>query len=140
MEATKRLLKLSLTFSLHKITKIGAPEASTIGRLQSWLQEAERSKASNQSMSFIPAGDCVKIHANILELKASPNNEHQRCMSLIEGLHWNDILKLYQKMAGFKQYNEDDMATPTQFNLDIKSLSIPCRNTKEALKDSIEYL
>lgn len=116
----------------------------TIGRLQRWLKEG-RSEAPNDSFSFIHVEDCAKMHTRILELKASDINEHQRYMSLIESLHWNDILKLlkdlYPNMPDFKPYKGDDFEEPTQNDLsNMKSLGVPYRNTKETLQDSIDYL
>ena len=130
-----------------KLQKIDNPKegvGGTIGRLQSWLQ-GTRTEAPNDSMSFIHVEDCAKMHTKILELKASEINEHQRYMSLIESLHWNDIFKLmkelYPEMPDVKPYEGDDIVTPTQVNLEnMKSLKVNYKDTRAALQDSIDFL
>jgi len=128
------------------LKEIDNPEtvSGTMGSLQKWLQ-GSRSQAPNDSMSFIHVQDCAKMHTRILELSASEITAEQRYMSLVESLHWNDILKLFKelhpKLPDYQPYQGDDMAKPTKFNLDnMKSLQVPYKNTRETLKDSIEYL
>jgi cinnamoyl-CoA reductase len=129
---------------LQKVDDAKEGVGGTIGKLQSWLKEG-RSEAPNDSMSFIHVEDCARMHTRILELTASEINEHQRYMTLIESLHWNDILKLlkelYPKMPQFKSYQGEDIAVPTRFNLEnMKSLNVNYRNTKETFQNSIDYL
>jgi cinnamoyl-CoA reductase len=117
----------------------------TMGTLQKWLREG-KTEAPNDSMSFIHVEDCAKMHTRILDLKAEDINEHQRYMSLIESLHWNEILhlmkELYPKLPPFQAYSADDKVKPTQFNLDELNslLQGPIRSTRETLQDSIQYL
>jgi cinnamoyl-CoA reductase len=117
----------------------------TMGSLQKWLRGG-RTEAPNDSMSFIHVDDCAKMHTRILEMNANDVNGHQRYMSLIESLHWNEILhllkELYPKLPPFQVYSGDDKAKPTQFKLDELNslLQDPIRSTRETLQDSIEYL
>ncbi|CAB9497790.1 Tetraketide alpha-pyrone reductase [Seminavis robusta] len=126
----------------NKITKVDG----TMGSLQKWLRGG-KSLAPNDSMSFIHVQDCARMHTRILQLKATDINQHARYMSLIESLHWNDILQLlrelYPNLPPFTPYQGDDKVKPTQFNLDnMQSLlqQQPVKTTREALQDSIDYL
>ena len=85
------------------------------------------------------------MHTRILELTAEGVNEHQRYMSLIESLHWNDILvilkELYPNLPDFTIYSGEDKVTPTQFNFqNMKALQVSYKTTRETLQDSISYL
>ena len=128
--------------------QLSSPQDSvggTMGILQKWLQGG-RSVAPNDSLSFIHVSDCAKMHTRILQLTANDIHEEQRYMSLMESLHWNDILKLFQELhpalPDYQPYTgPDELAVPTQFDLThMQSLEVPCRTTREALKDSIDYL
>ena len=117
----------------------------TMGSLQKWMRGG-RTIVPNDSMSFIHVEDCAKMHTKIVELAAGDINPQQRYMSLIESLHWNDIMKILKELhpglPDYKEYDGDEaLVTPTKFNLEnMKSLGVPYRTTREAMADSIEYL
>lgn len=117
----------------------------TMGSLQRWLQGA-KSQAPNDSMSFIHVQDCAKMHTRILQLTTAKEvNEHQRYMSLIESLHWNDIYAifkdLYPNLPDYTTYKGEDIVAPTRFNHDnMNSLQVSYKTTRETLQDSIDYL
>jgi nucleoside-diphosphate-sugar epimerase len=116
----------------------------TMGSLQRWLKGA-KSIAPNDSMSFTYVQDCAKMHTRILQLKAEEINEHQRYMSLVESIHWNDILalfkELYPNLPEYTIYQGEDKVKPTVFNFkNMKSLGVSQKSTREALEESIHYL
>mmetsp|Transcript_6786 Transcript_6786/g.8726 ORF Transcript_6786/g.8726 Transcript_6786/m.8726 type:complete len:145 (+) Transcript_6786:1-435(+) len=131
------------------VLRSSAEVSGTMGSLLKWCKGA-RSEAPNDSMSFIHVEDCAKMHTRILDCMGTSDNKmiinpHQRYMSLIESLHWNDILallkELYPTLPVYKTYDGEDRVIPTQFNLEnMKSLNVPVRSTRETLQDALEYL
>jgi len=113
----------------------------TMGTLCRWFKDG-KPEAPNDSMSFIHVEDCARMHTKILDLDVQASG---RYMSLIESIHWNEILclmrELYKNTPEFKPYEGSDKVSPTKFDLKrMNSLKVPVRSTREALVDSLDYL
>lgn len=127
---------------------LNSSPSGTMGILQKWLQGG-KSEVPNDSMSFIHAEDCAKMHTRVLECSADQIHSHQRYMSLIESLHWNDIMKLMKEvhpgLPAYVEYTDDNsnepLVTPTRFNFEaMHSLGVQVRTTQDAVADSVRYL
>lgn len=115
--------------------------SGTMGSLHRWITGG-RSTALNDSMSFIGVRDCAAMHVAAMENA----NAKGRYFSLVESLHWNDLLvtlkELYPGIVldeNFK-YEGEDIIAPTQFNLEkMNSLGVKVMGIKEILMDSVEF-
>lgn len=113
----------------------------TMGALYKWITGGKQT-APNDSMSFIHVRDCAAMHVAALE----DTNASGRYFSLVESLHWNDILSTLKDIypaiplnTPFK-YQGDDIIVPTKFNLDrMNSLGIKVMSMTNILKDSVDF-
>jgi len=118
---------------------LGPDIGGTMSVLLGWFK-GSRTIAPNDSMSFVHVEDCAAMHVAAMELSDSGG----RYMSLVESLHWNDILVLLKELcpslADVTLFDGDNMIIPTQFNLDkMNSLQIPMRSVRAILLESLEY-
>ena len=102
-----------------------------------------RPSAPNDSMSFIHVRDCAAQHIAAME----KSDASGRYFSLVESLHWNDILEALKDLypaiplnEPFKYEGPDDIITPTQFNLErMNSLGVKVMSIQEILADSVDF-
>jgi len=115
--------------------------SGTMGSFYKWITGG-RPSAPNDSMSFIHVRDVAAMHVSAMENA----NASGRYFSLVESLHWNDILSMLKDIypaiplnTQFK-YQGDDLIIPTKFNLErMNSLEVKVMSIKDILKDSVDF-
>ena len=115
--------------------------SGTMRSLYRWITGG-RTTAPNDSMSFIHVVDCAAMHVAAMENEDASG----RYFSLVESLHWNDLLhilkELFPDIALEEKfmYEGSDIVTPTKFNLDkMNSLGVDVKSIKEILKESVDF-
>lgn len=115
--------------------------AGTMGVLHRWMTGGRRS-APNDSMSFVHVRDCAAMHVAAMENA----NAAGRYFSLAESWHWNEILAALTAVCPAMPldtpywYEGDDVATPTQFNLErMNSLEVEAMNVTDILAESVAF-
>eukprot|EP00959_Pyramimonas_sp_CCMP1952_P008474 177169-Pyramimonas_sp.AAC.2 len=104
------------------------------------LFSGSKTKAPNDSMSFVDVRDTAAHHVACIE----QDNARGRYMSVVESLHWNDIMKMMKEIHPAMppvEPCEGEPVRPTQFDrTKMDSLGVKILSVREILQSAHDEL